>query len=175
MLLAPRSSRDGFRKLSISLSPHLKLHAAFCNTDLLASGEKTGLAMSIYESLSSLGSVANSGLTPRLIVTYTIVTAAWFSSILALGLAVLSTIYVMMVDIADEPEEKEEKKESFIASLRHLPRTFWYISCICLTGYGCLLPFFNSAQRFIASRYYSDDQTKAGLAVRYSHLFHLKE
>jgi hypothetical protein len=129
--------------------------------------------MAIYESLSSLGSVANSGLTPRLIATYTILTATWFSSVLALGFVVLSTIYIKTMDITEEPEEEEEKKENFVASLRRLPRSFWYIAFICLTGYGCLLPFFNSAQRFIASRFYSDDQTKAGLAVRYCNSYSL--
>ncbi|RDW74215.1 hypothetical protein BP5796_07657 [Coleophoma crateriformis] len=132
-------------------------------------GKKTGLAMAIYESLSSLGSVANSGLTPRLIATYAVLTATWFSSILALGLVVLSTIYIMIEDSIEEPEEEEGKKGNFMASLRRLPRSFWYIAFICLSGYGCLLPFFNSAQRFLASRFYADNQTKAGLAVSIVH------
>jgi hypothetical protein len=124
--------------------------------------------MAIYESISSLGSVANSNLTPRLTDTYNTLTATWFSSSLALGLVALSALYVVTMDVNEQSTE-EEKKERVIESIRRLPRSFWYIASICLTGYACLLPFFNSAQRFIASRFYEDDQTIAGLAVRYYH------
>lgn len=126
--------------------------------------------MAIYENISSLGSVANSNLTPRLTETYDTLTATWLSSALALGLVALSALYVVISDVKEESAEKE-KVEKFIDSIRRLPRSYWYIASICLTGYACLLPFFNSAQRFIAFRFYADNQTTAGLAVRYSHLY----
>lgn len=123
--------------------------------------------MAIYESLSSLGSVTNSNATPRLTDAYGALTAAWVSSILALVLVVMSSAYVLIIDATDDANGKEEDTEtSFVESIRCLPRSFWYVACLCLTGNGCMLPFFNSAQRFIAFRFYSDDQTKAGTAVR---------
>ncbi|KAH7418420.1 major facilitator superfamily domain-containing protein [Cadophora sp. MPI-SDFR-AT-0126] len=133
-------------------------------------GDETGLAMAIYESLSSLGSVTNSNATPRLTNAYGPLIAVWVSSILALGLVLGSTAYVLIADVTEGTAGKEEPtKANFIESIRGLPRSFWYIASICLTGYGCLLPFFNSAQRFIASRFYSDDQTMAGLVVSIVH------
>lgn len=121
--------------------------------------------MAIYESISSLGSVANSNLTPRLTDTYGALEATWFSSALALVLVALSALYVVIADV--EESSRKEGEEKFIESIRRLPRSYWYIASICLTGYACLLPFFNSAQRFIASKFYADNQTIAGLAVRY--------
>lgn len=136
----------------------------------IVSGDATGLAMAIYESISSLGSVANSNLTPRLTDTYGALGATWFSSALALVLVALSALYVVIADVEESP--RKEGEENFIESIRRLPRSYWYIASISLTGYACLLPFFNSAQRFIASKFYTDNQTIAGLAVRY-YRFHI--
>ncbi|OKL61890.1 hypothetical protein UA08_02832 [Talaromyces atroroseus] len=110
-------------------------------------GDKTGLAMAIYESISSLGSVANSNLTPRLTETYGTLTATWFSSTLALGLVALSALYVVAVDVNEDSAEKEGKKK--------------------------IRPVYPSTStkllRFIASRFYADNQTAAGLAVSIVH------
>jgi len=66
--------------------------------------------------------------------------------------------------------EKSKLVLNYKDTLRRLPHVFWLLSVICVSTYGCLGPFNNSAQRFLASRYYKGDQSAAGLAVRFYYL-----
>ena len=136
------------------------------------SEEHLALALAILLGVSRLGSVATSILTPRLTVAHGVVIASWASTLIALLVSIPCVIYLLANDAAQHSSGTQSKSR-FKDSLKRFPRIFWLLGLICVTFYGCYGPFNNSAIRFVASRFYNDDQAVAGVAVRYSpHPFH---
>jgi hypothetical protein len=132
------------------------------------SEEHLALALAILLGVSRLGSVATSILTPRLTSAHGVVFASWASTIIALLVSIPCVFYVLANDAAHLGSETQSNSR-FKNSVKRLPRIFWLLGLICIAFYGCYGPFNNSALRFLASRFYNDDQEVAGLAVRCSH------
>ncbi|TVY41987.1 Major facilitator superfamily domain-containing protein [Lachnellula occidentalis] len=126
--------------------------------------EHLALALATLLGLSRLGSVATSILTPRLTSAHGVIFASWASTIIALLVSVPCVIYVLANDAA-QSSSGTQSESRFKDSLKRFPRIFWLLGIICIAFYGCYGPFNNSAIRFIASRFYNDDQEVAGIAV----------
>ncbi|KAL4950516.1 major facilitator superfamily domain-containing protein [Aspergillus filifer] len=77
--------------------------------------------------------------------------------------------------VADEDRDSESNgnvngmgvavSSSSRTMIRHFPSVYWHLALICFLAYGCLNGFTNSAQRFLAARFYSGDQQAAGSAM----------
>ncbi|KAL5338960.1 major facilitator superfamily domain-containing protein [Aspergillus crustosus] len=129
---------------------------------------RLSLALALNLGAGRLGSVANTILIPRLIEPYGVVGVTWIATVLTLGVCVVSVISLFAVmsddtEIAAAGKEDEDTAGSF--PFRAFPPVYWYLALICLLGYGCLNAFTNSAQRFLAARYYEGDQRAAGSAM----------
>lgn len=82
----------------------------------------------------------------------------------AMGLTALSSLY--LAHTVAVPQENRARP-SHVASFRRLPSTYWQLILIYILGYGGINTFTNSAQRFLAARFFHDDQSTAGAALRY--------
>lgn len=133
----------------------------------LYSGNTLSLALAILLCVSSVGSVTTSIIIPRLTAAHGVVTATWLSTVPALMLSLCCAACITNIDTI--VSERTNAFVDYRKSLHRLSRDFWLLAIICLTTYGCLLSFNNSAQRFLASEFYGSDQGAAGLAVRYLH------
>ncbi|TVY48925.1 Major facilitator superfamily domain-containing protein [Lachnellula occidentalis] len=128
--------------------------------------EHLTLALAMLLCISRLGSVATSVVIPRLTGAYSIPTATWISTIIALTVTSSCAIYILIMGNAvSEKEEEKFPVPCYRESFSRLPGVFWLLSIICVATYGCLVPFNNSAQRFLASRFYDGNESAAGLAV----------
>ncbi|KAL4819059.1 major facilitator superfamily domain-containing protein [Aspergillus spinulosporus] len=127
------------------------------------------LALAINLGAGRLGSVANTAITPRLIELYDVASATWIATALSLGGATLGATYLLTITKrrADYSQVENEDNPKFILppSFRQFPPGYWLLAVVCLLSYGCLNTFTNSAQRFLAKRYYHGDQRAAGSAL----------
>ncbi|KAL4755192.1 hypothetical protein BDW72DRAFT_200218 [Aspergillus terricola var. indicus] len=116
-----------------------------------------------------LGSVANTAITPRLIELYDVTSATWIATALSLGGTTLGAIYLLTITKrgADYSQVGTEDNPKSVVplSFHQFPHGYWLLALICLLSYGCLNTFTNSAQRFLATRYYHGDQRAAGSAL----------
>jgi MFS family permease len=150
-------------------------------------GKRFSLALAINLCAGRLGSVANTIVIPRFIGLFGIVPATWIATALSLSVVPISTAFLLSVSrpkkvaVLDESErpllhkttddsssssiKDGDKGTRFIITL--LPPAFWQLALMCVLSYGCVNTFANSAQRFIASRFYAGDQRAAGSAMRY--------
>ncbi|KAL3475517.1 major facilitator superfamily domain-containing protein [Aspergillus californicus] len=142
------------------------------------------LALAINLGAGRLGSVANTLLVPRLSIPYGVVAVTWIATVISLGVSAIGAIYILttMSPTGDEDAVGDEDiaplrqtpDTNFVSSILHFrtfPRVFWHLSLICLLGYGCLNTFTNSGQRFLATRFYHDDQLAAGEAMSVLFIF----
>ncbi|CBF77657.1 uncharacterized protein ANIA_04374 [Aspergillus nidulans FGSC A4] len=116
-----------------------------------------------------LGSVANTAIIPRLIELYDVTSATWIATALSLGGVTLGASYLLSITKRsyDYSQVGDENNPKFIVplSFRQYPSSYWLLALICFLSYGCLNTFTNSAQRFLATRYYHGDQRAAGSAL----------
>ncbi|KAL4870735.1 hypothetical protein BDV12DRAFT_195208 [Aspergillus spectabilis] len=130
--------------------------------------KRLSLALALNLGAGRLGSVANTILIPRLIEPYGVVGVTWIATVLTLGVCIVSvfSLCAVMGD-ADKTPAIDEDDKNVVTSFpfRVFPPVFWYLAVICLLGYGCLNAFTNSAQRFLATRFYAGDQRAAGSAM----------
>ncbi|KAL4809084.1 major facilitator superfamily domain-containing protein [Aspergillus unguis] len=129
------------------------------------------LALAINLGAGRLGSVTNSVIVPRLVSSYGIILATWIATALALGVVAISAVYLLGITqpFHESPlllEEGGNPSPSFFKRLpfRQFPRLYWHLALLCPLSYGCLT-FTNSAQRFLAVRFYNGDQQAAGSAM----------
>jgi hypothetical protein len=96
-----------------------------------------------------------------------VVATIWIGTLLSTAVVTISTASLLAIKNAVPPQVTNPKTKP-VASLRHLPRIYWYLSLVSILGYGGINSFNNSAQRFLASRFYNGDERPAGLAARYA-------
>ncbi|KAL4964822.1 major facilitator superfamily domain-containing protein [Aspergillus stella-maris] len=145
------------------------------------------LALAINLCMGRLGSVANTILVPRFIEYYGIVPATWIATGLVVGVAATGATSLLvltssnlagqaddkeaLVIIADEDRDSDSNGMGVAPSsgtrtlIRHFPSVYWQLALICILTYGCVNSFTNSAQRFLAARFYRGDQQAAGSAM----------
>ncbi|KAL4906423.1 hypothetical protein BDW74DRAFT_176751 [Aspergillus multicolor] len=127
------------------------------------------LALAINLSAGRLGSVANSTIIPRVTELYGVAPATWIATALSLGVATIGALYLLTVTkpAADKPQHEDDGCTNAVdpLSIRQFSSVFWQLALISFLTYGCLNPFTNSAQRFLAVRYYHGDQLSAGSAM----------
>ncbi|KAL6231802.1 hypothetical protein BDW75DRAFT_233326 [Aspergillus navahoensis] len=116
-----------------------------------------------------LGSVANTTIIPRLIELYGVASATWIATALSLGVATVGATYLLTITKpgADKPRIRNKDNPKLIVrlSFRQFSTDYRQLALVCLLSYGCLNTFTNSAQRFLAMRYYHGDQRAAGSAL----------
>ncbi|KAL4879715.1 major facilitator superfamily domain-containing protein [Aspergillus karnatakaensis] len=140
---------------------------------------RLSLALALNLGAGRLGSVANTVIVPRLIDPYGVVAVTWIATVLTLGVCIVGLVSLFAVTgtehqaSASAKREDEAEDEDAVPSFpfRAFPPVFWYLAVICLLGYGCLNAFTNSAQRFLATRFYEDDQRAAGSAMSILFIF----
>lgn len=95
--------------------------------------------------------------------------ATWIATALSLGGVTLGASYLLSITKRsyDYSQVGDENNPKFIVplSFRQYPSSYWLLALICFLSYGCLNTFTNSAQRFLATRYYHGDQRAAGSAL----------
>ncbi|KAL4775446.1 major facilitator superfamily domain-containing protein [Aspergillus nidulans var. acristatus] len=127
------------------------------------------LALAINLGAGRLGSVANTAITPQLIELYDVTSATWIATALSLGGVTLGATYLLTITKRrhdySQVGNKDDPKFIIPLSFRQYPPSYWLLALICLLSYGCLNTFTNSAQRFLAKRYYHGDQRAAGSAL----------
>ncbi|KAL4978111.1 major facilitator superfamily domain-containing protein [Aspergillus desertorum] len=127
------------------------------------------LALAINLGAGRLGSVANTTIVPRLIELYGVASATWAATALSLSVAAVGATYLLTITKpgTDQTRVRDgDAPKSIVAlSFRQFPPGYWQLALICLLSYGCLNTFTNSAQRFLAMRYYQGDQRAAGSAL----------
>lgn len=120
-----------------------------------------------------LGSVTNSILTPRLVQAYGVLCANWIGSALSMGILILATCQLLTSNAVAGPHVPEKllatdsQTRVGTPSIRQFPRVYWQIVVVALLGYGGINTFTNSAQRFLAARFYQGDQSAAGSVMGY--------
>ena len=112
---------------------------------------------------SRLGNVTNSIVMPRLVKSLGVVPATFFVTAVAMGVTALSSFSLMSTLAV---YTKDKARPSLIASLRQFPLTYWQLLAICALGSGGINTFTNSAQRYLAARFFDGDQSAAGAKVR---------
>ena len=131
------------------------------------------LALALMTGTWQLGTVTNSILTPRLVQAYGVLCANWIGSALSLGILILATFQLLTSNAAAGPHVPEKLLATDIQarvgtpSIRQFPRVYWQIVVVALLGYGGTNTFPNSAQRFLAARFYQGDQSAAGSIMGY--------
>lgn len=133
--------------------------------DLGGSEKKLPLAMAVLLGASRMGSVANSVATPQFVRSLGVVEA---TSIVITVTMSLTTLSSLSLNPSLAAHQKDKAKPSFISCLRQFPLAFWQLILICVLGYGVINTFTNSAQRFLAARFFHNDQTVAGARLRYN-------
>ncbi|KAL4921183.1 major facilitator superfamily domain-containing protein [Aspergillus aurantiobrunneus] len=132
---------------------------------------RLSLALAINLGLGRLGSVANTLVIPRLVGPYGVVSATWIATVLALSVATIGLVsFLSIAEPADEslPANEDASFKSVSVDpfpFRQFPPVFWQLALLCLMSFGCLNTFTNSAQRFLAMRFYRGDQRAAGEAM----------
>ncbi|KAL4798815.1 major facilitator superfamily domain-containing protein [Aspergillus venezuelensis] len=144
------------------------------------------LALAINLCIGRLGSVANTTIVPRFIEYYGVVPATWIATGLVVGAAATGATSLLILTnsnfaghlddkealtiMADEDRDSDSNDMGVAPSLgtviRHFSPAYWQLALICVLTYGCLNSFTNSAQRFLAARFYRGDQQAAGSAMR---------
>ncbi|KAL2816064.1 major facilitator superfamily domain-containing protein [Aspergillus cavernicola] len=136
--------------------------------------KRLSLALAINLGTGRLGSVANTILIPRLIEPYGIVSVTWIATVLSLGISTIGLVLLLTIPdptpdrplpINDTTNTNTNPRPSIIPSIRHFHPVYWHLALICLLGYGCLNTFTNSAQRFLATAFYNNNQRTAGEAL----------
>ncbi|PLN83017.1 major facilitator superfamily domain-containing protein [Aspergillus taichungensis] len=134
------------------------------------------LALALMTGTWQLGTVTNSILTPRLVQAYGVLCANWIGSALSMGILVLATCQLLTSNAAAGPHVPEKLLATDIQaqvetpSIRQFPRVYWQIVVVAMLGYGATNTFPNSAQRFLASRFYQGDQSAAGSVMGIPHI-----
>ncbi|KAL4937958.1 major facilitator superfamily domain-containing protein [Aspergillus oleicola] len=138
------------------------------------------LALAINLGAGRLGSVANTILIPRFVARYGVVSATWIATVLVVGVAAIGLVVLLVLtscehEVADDKEalavDGEDSAGLNIAAvdspsaISQFPPVYWHLALICVLSYGCLNTFTNSAQRFLAARFYGGDQQAAGSAM----------
>ncbi|KAL5000674.1 major facilitator superfamily domain-containing protein [Aspergillus recurvatus] len=158
-------------QLLFALAVHTRLELGMIVGRVLIGlgGESLSSALAINLGAGRLGSVANTTIIPRLIEVYGVASATWIATALSLGVATVGAIYLLAITNpgADEPWIRNEDNPKFVVrlSFRQFSPAYWQLALVCLLSYGCLNTFTNSAQRFLAMRYYHGDQRAAGSAL----------
>ncbi|RDW59296.1 uncharacterized protein DSM5745_10991 [Aspergillus mulundensis] len=126
------------------------------------------LALALNLGAGRLGSVANSIIIPRVVEPYGVAPATWIATALSLGVAIAGALYLLTItkpEVDGARNEDDDCTNSAPLSFRQFSPVYWQLALICLLSYGCLNTFTNSAQRFLAVRYYHGDQRSAGSAM----------
>ncbi|KAF2130171.1 MFS general substrate transporter [Dothidotthia symphoricarpi CBS 119687] len=128
----------------------------------LFSDKKLTLALSLVLGVARMGSVSNSIMTPLLVARNGVASATWTMSLFAMSLTCLCSAYLL----PGLPAPANNASRSFdIASIWRFSPVYWQLILICAVGYGGIGTFTNSAQRFLAARFFNNDQPAAGRAL----------
>lgn len=128
------------------------------------------LALATIMAIATLGTVANTFITPRLVHTNGVVSATWLVSIAGLLACTSGVASILRLDVkstANHHRHQPSQKVNVLGMLKRMPPQYWQLCMICITVYGCIFPFNNSAQQFLATTFYNGDETTAGSVVGY--------
>jgi hypothetical protein len=143
--------------------PYLKYKLTFFRNNKLA------LALAGFMMIGTLGTIANSFITPRLAHATGVSKAAWLTSISCVTVAVFSATKIFGMDFKAS-ESHKASNVNVVAILKRMPPQYWQLCIICFLIAGCISPFNNSAQQFLATTFYDGDETVAGSVVGLTHI-----
>lgn len=129
----------------------------------MSSDKRLPLVLAILLGASRMGSVADSIITPALVARYGVAPTTWMVILVPMSCTLLCSLILAR---GLKPRRRGGATSLDFTALRRLPQVYWQLILLCILGYGGINTFTNSAQRFIAERFFKDDQPKAGRTLR---------
>lgn len=131
---------------------------------------KLALGLAGFMMLATMGTVANSFITPRLAYLSGVVVSTWLITITCILASSICFVKILGMDFKSS-ESHKPSKVNVLAVLKRMPPQYWQLCIMAVLTAGCISPFNNTAQEFMAETFYGGDETVAGSVVGWDYFW----